>query len=106
MHRSLLLLLGSWDALPRRLSIFYSLRAQAHNLRRARVLADIIGLTDKEHVMVDHKEIYEELKETANEAYRLYQRTGLDTDFLDFMDKEDICSDYAYKHESEIWNDC
>ena len=54
---------------------------------------------------MDHKAIYEELKADSDEAYRLYQRTGLDTDFLDFMDKEDICSDYAYKHEKEIWKD-
>jgi len=54
---------------------------------------------------MDHVKIYKELKDNADEAYRIWQRDSSGVAWINFMTLEDIASDYAFKHEEEIWDD-
>ena len=54
---------------------------------------------------VTPKDIYEKLKSDADQAYKIYQFNLNAVSYQDYVNKETLCADFAYKHESEIFYD-
>ena len=54
---------------------------------------------------MDHKLEYQRLKSEADKAYNDWSVSQQPMDWEWFMHCEHAVSDYAFKHEGEIWDD-